>query len=130
VRVLVDSLTEVEREREAFGVVGGVDPIYVSLTARATTIGRAIQALGERRRAELEQAVAAAPASSTAPAAVPPAGAARPPAPADSARAAGTGFAQVPAAPAAPAPPVVPAAPVVRIDTTVEIAPAPPPRAR
>jgi len=52
VRALVDSLADIEREREAFGAVGGVDPIYVALTSRASEIGRAIQAIaGERRNA-------------------------------------------------------------------------------
>jgi Mrp family chromosome partitioning ATPase len=116
VRVLLDSLTEVEREREAFGVVGGVDPIYVSLTARATAIGRAIQAVGERRRAELEQEVAAAPAPSTDPAGSPPTVALRPGVPADSA-----GGGAPPGGVAQPAPAPV-RAPVVRVDSTMELA--------
>ena len=53
VRALVDSLDDVERERESFGV-GGVDPVYVSLTNRATQLGRAVEAIAERRRAALE----------------------------------------------------------------------------
>ncbi|WP_284348922.1 hypothetical protein [Roseisolibacter agri] len=59
VRVLVDSLDEVEREREAFGVVGGVDPIYVSLTNTTTRLGRAIEAVAERRRTALRDALTA-----------------------------------------------------------------------
>jgi Mrp family chromosome partitioning ATPase len=52
VHALVDSLAEIEREREEFGAVGGVDPIFVALTSRANEIGRAIQAIaGERRTA-------------------------------------------------------------------------------
>ncbi len=58
-RALLDSLAEVEREREAFGTVSGVDPIYVSLTSRASDLGRQIQALGSAAlasaRGELEQ---------------------------------------------------------------------------
>jgi hypothetical protein len=54
VRVLADSLDEVEREREAFGVVGGVDPVYVSLTNTVTRLGRAIEAIAERRRSALQ----------------------------------------------------------------------------
>src|SRR5438105_5801269 len=42
VRVLLDSLADVERERNAFGAVGGVDPVYLSLTSRSTAIGRGI----------------------------------------------------------------------------------------
>ncbi len=53
VRALVDSLDDVERERESYGV-GGVDPVYVSLTNRATQLGRAVEAIAERRRAALE----------------------------------------------------------------------------
>lgn len=51
VAALLDSLAAVEREREEFGAVGGVDPIFVALTARATAIGRSIQGIAETRRA-------------------------------------------------------------------------------
>src|SRR5438876_11656436 len=34
VRVLLDSLADIERERNAFGAVGGVDPVDLSLTSR------------------------------------------------------------------------------------------------
>jgi Mrp family chromosome partitioning ATPase len=50
VTALLDSLAAVEKEREEFGTVGGVDPIFVALTARATAIGRSIQAIAEGRR--------------------------------------------------------------------------------
>jgi Mrp family chromosome partitioning ATPase len=50
VGALLDSLADVEREREEFGAGGGVDPIFVALTARATEIGRAIQSVAEQRR--------------------------------------------------------------------------------
>ena len=59
VKALVDSLADVERERDAFGAVGGIDPNYVALTARATEIGRAIQEIAESKRAELRRDVAA-----------------------------------------------------------------------
>ena len=59
VRALVDSLADVERERDAFGAVGGIDPNYVALTSRATTIGRAIEDVAEAKRAELQRQVAA-----------------------------------------------------------------------
>ena len=58
VRALVDSLDDVERERESFGV-GGVDPIYVSLTNRATQLGRAVEAIADRRRSALEAELSA-----------------------------------------------------------------------
>jgi Mrp family chromosome partitioning ATPase len=48
---LLDSLAAVEREREGFEAAGGVDPVFVALTARANAIGRSIQALAEARRA-------------------------------------------------------------------------------
>lgn len=50
VRALVDSLSEIEREREGFGAVGGVDPIFVALTSRASEIGRSMQAIATSRR--------------------------------------------------------------------------------
>ena len=68
VPVLLDSLALVEREREEFGAVGGVDPIFVALTARATAIGRAIQSIAESRRAAAqEQLVALRPPPPPAP---------------------------------------------------------------
>ncbi|MGI9075988.1 MAG: hypothetical protein ACR2G6_01495 [Gemmatimonadaceae bacterium] len=53
VRALLDSLTEVERSRAEFGAIGGVDPIFVSLTARAADIGRAIKAEAEAKRSQI-----------------------------------------------------------------------------
>lgn len=58
VQALLDSLTEIERERDAFGTVGGVDPVYVALTSRATAVGRSIQAIAEERRATARQQLA------------------------------------------------------------------------
>ena len=60
VRALLDSLTDVEREREGFGAVGGVDPIFVALTSRASEIGRAIQAIAAARRSQLQSQLGAA----------------------------------------------------------------------
>ncbi|MFN2397884.1 MAG: hypothetical protein ABR543_04470 [Gemmatimonadaceae bacterium] len=57
VRQLLDSLADVERNREAFGALGGVDPIFVALTERAGEIGRSLQVIGAAKedslRAEL-----------------------------------------------------------------------------
>jgi Mrp family chromosome partitioning ATPase len=68
VRALLDSLADIERERDAFGTVGGVDPVYVALTSRATAVGRSIQEIAEARRsaarlelARLRPSVAQAP---------------------------------------------------------------------
>lgn len=59
VSALLDTLTVVEREREAFGAVGGVDPIFVALTSRVNEIGRVIQAIAEERRTALQGELAA-----------------------------------------------------------------------
>lgn len=58
VRALLDSLVDIERERDAFGTVGGVDPVYVALTSRATALGRAIQEIAESKRATARQQLA------------------------------------------------------------------------
>ena len=58
VRSMLDSLADVEREREEFGAGGGVDPIFVALTARATAIGRSIQAIAAARQAALRDSLA------------------------------------------------------------------------
>lgn len=64
VKVLLDSLTDIERERDATATSGGADPVFVALTARATEIGRALQAIGAARRDTLraELATVVAPA--------------------------------------------------------------------
>jgi Mrp family chromosome partitioning ATPase len=58
VQGLLDSLADIERERDAFGAVGGVDPVYVALTSRATAVGRSIQAIAETKRAEVRSRLA------------------------------------------------------------------------
>jgi len=58
VRALLDSLADVEREREDFGAGGGVDPIFVALTSRATAIGRTIQGVAESRRNVIRDSLA------------------------------------------------------------------------
>jgi hypothetical protein len=59
VRQLLDSLVEIERERESYNAVGGVDPVFVALTARANELGRAIEAVATARRADLRRQMAA-----------------------------------------------------------------------
>jgi len=59
VLALVDSLDDIEREREAFGAIGGVDPVFVALTTRASEIGRGIIALATQRRAAAAAELAA-----------------------------------------------------------------------
>ncbi len=58
VRAMLDSLADVEREREDFGAGGGVDPIFVALTARATAIGRSIQGIAEARQGAMRDSLA------------------------------------------------------------------------
>lgn len=58
VRALLDSLAEVERERAAFGAVGGVDPIFVALSARVSEIGRSIRVIAESTRMEMQREAA------------------------------------------------------------------------
>jgi Mrp family chromosome partitioning ATPase len=58
VRVLLDSLADIERERNEFGAAGGVDPIYLALTSRATAIGRAIQGIADVKRGEVRSKLA------------------------------------------------------------------------
>ncbi|MDQ6872166.1 MAG: hypothetical protein M3037_09175, partial [Gemmatimonadota bacterium] len=53
VRILLDSLAEIERDRNAFGAVGTVDPVYLALTSRANAIGRSIQAVADAKRGEI-----------------------------------------------------------------------------
>lgn len=50
VKPLLDSLVEIERERDSYSAVGGVDPVFVALTARANELGRNIEALAVARR--------------------------------------------------------------------------------
>lgn len=59
VQALLDSLADIEREREAFGAVSGVDPVYVALTSRATQIGRTIQGIAEANRVRARDSIAA-----------------------------------------------------------------------
>jgi Mrp family chromosome partitioning ATPase len=49
-KILLDSLADVERDREGFGTNGSTDPVFVALTSRATDIGHAIQSLAQARR--------------------------------------------------------------------------------
>ena len=55
VPVLLDSLAEIERQRDAFGATGGVDPLFVALTSRAGALGRALHQIGSARRAAMRE---------------------------------------------------------------------------
>lgn len=54
---LLDSLSEIERQRDAFGATGGVDPLFVALTSRAGELGRALQQIGAARRTAMREEV-------------------------------------------------------------------------
>ncbi len=53
VRALADSLADAERSRNEYDAVGGVDPIYLELSSRVTTYGRAIERSALQRIAAL-----------------------------------------------------------------------------
>lgn len=78
IKALIDSLADVDKDRESFGTTGGADPVYVALNARGTEIGQSIQQLAQQRRDTLRdqikrltiptehQAIAQTPAADTA----------------------------------------------------------------
>ena len=69
VKAQLDSLVEIERERDSYSAVGGVDPVFVALTARANELGRNIESLADARRTALKkELVALAPPSPVMPA--------------------------------------------------------------
>lgn len=71
VKALLDSLVEIQRERDSYSAVGGVDPVFVALTARGTELGHNIEALADARRKALRSELAAlAPAAPLLPAAI------------------------------------------------------------
>jgi hypothetical protein len=57
VAALVDTLTEIERERDELGGGATVDPVFVALTTQANEIGRRIAAIAERRVETLDREV-------------------------------------------------------------------------
>lgn len=59
VRALVDSLTDVERERDDLGTGAIVDPVFVALTTQLNELGRRISAIGESQVAGLRRQIAA-----------------------------------------------------------------------
>jgi hypothetical protein len=69
VKLLLDSLVEIERERDSYSAVGGVDPVFVALTARANELGRNIEVLANARRIAIRKelsTIAAPPPPATA----------------------------------------------------------------
>jgi Mrp family chromosome partitioning ATPase len=57
-RSLLDTLASIEATRAGFGAAGGVDPIFVALTSRATLVGRQIQEVGRKRQLALHREIA------------------------------------------------------------------------
>jgi Mrp family chromosome partitioning ATPase len=53
VKSLLDSLSDIERERDSFSGAGGADPMFVALTSQATDIGHAIETIAATRRDSL-----------------------------------------------------------------------------
>ncbi len=60
VRALADSLADAEKSRNEYDAVGGVDPIYLELSSRVTSFGRAIERSALQRIAVLLQPASAA----------------------------------------------------------------------
>lgn len=58
VKQMLDSLVDIERDRDSYSAVGGVDPVFVALTARANELGRNIVAFAEAHRAALRKEMA------------------------------------------------------------------------
>jgi Mrp family chromosome partitioning ATPase len=58
VRALIDTLGALERERDALGASGGVDPIFVALTSKVTDVGHAIEAEAAAQRDSLRARLA------------------------------------------------------------------------
>lgn len=59
-RVLVDSLNDVSRDREAYAALSGPDARYAAMTARLTTLGQRLVILAEQR---LAASVASSPST-------------------------------------------------------------------
>ena len=72
IKQLLDSIVEIEHERDSYTAVGGVDPAFVALTTRANELGHSIESLAAARRATLRSQMASlGPALGIASAAVP-----------------------------------------------------------
>ena len=75
-RVLLDSLNDVNRDREAYAALGGPDARYAAMTAKLATLGQRLLLIGEQHLAAV---TANAPAPSVNAASVAPAVATMPP---------------------------------------------------
>jgi Mrp family chromosome partitioning ATPase len=70
VQVLLDSLGDVERARNAFDAAGGVDPIFMALTSRVNALGRSLELVAAAKRDTVRSALTALGGPPAAPPAV------------------------------------------------------------
>ena len=61
VRVLLDSLNDVNRDREAYAALGGPDARYAAMTARLATFGQRLLLIAEQRLTSGQSRVAVVP---------------------------------------------------------------------
>ena len=61
VRALLDSLLDVQQERDELGGGGAIDPVYIALTTRANALGRALQSIGQQKLVDLRAEAALLP---------------------------------------------------------------------
>jgi hypothetical protein len=57
IKALIDSLADVDKDRESFGTTGAADPVYLALNARGTENGQSIQQLAQQRRDTLRDQI-------------------------------------------------------------------------
>lgn len=67
VRALADELAIAERARNEYDAVGGVDPIYLELSSRVTSLGRAIERIATERIATMLRPQSAVASADTTP---------------------------------------------------------------
>ncbi len=67
VRAIVDSIEQVDREREAYAALGGADARYASLTARLAALGQRVIRIAEQELAASSTSASASPPSQPTP---------------------------------------------------------------
>ena len=70
VRAIVDSIEQVDREREAYAALGGADARYASLTARLAALGQRVIRIAEQQLAASSTSTQSAPSAAPPPQAV------------------------------------------------------------
>ena len=81
IRAIIDSIEQVDREREAYAALGGPDARYAQLTARLSALGQRVVRIGETALSERQAVITPrvrSTASSAAPAPAPETGGAAP----------------------------------------------------